>query len=1799
MPKSYRIRTEIGQDKYINVKLEQDFDQLEILSLKINESDIYTRVCSDYGVVVGRVLVNGGFGVPNAKVSVFVPLIQEDETNPIISELYPYKNLSDLNEEGYRYNLLPKDPSYSVHAATGTFPTRQEVLLDQSYIEVYDKYYKFSVKTNDSGDFMIFGVPTGTQTLVMDVDLSDIGCFSLSPQDLIDAGVASPSQVNGNRFKSSSNLSELPQIKTLNRVVEVSPFWGDVDICQFGITRVDFDLTAEANIKIEPTAVFMGSIISTSDDDALKTNCKPKNNTGNLCELVSGPGQILAIRQTIFSDQNNLPTLEEYQFEQNGKVIDGDGSFLVNVPMNIDYIVTNEFGQQILSNDPKKGIPTKGKYRFKFKWENEQGLQNEFLRANFLVPNIKEYGWTSSGNDPFDPTSTSQVTITLPAGTVTGSTIPVVGTGGYLLEDKINSSNLTVVINGQPYFGDTTSIPVTAGYTIQFISNPIDDTQSQTFNITFLPQNYFEVLKSYAFSLDWDDYADTKSAIDCEDTFYEFHYNKVYTTAMFLDRYKNGLGRARHLGIKEIDNRSCKTTVNTFPVNDAIRNFDFLFFIFNILINILTIPIIVLLFVAHLILFIWPVLKYLLIALGIYFAFDAVRDMIDWINSGVESGAFAPIGGPVVNIGLYFRIAAQASSFVFRFAFSIAFAIFAAVYLVRIKNFPRIGLPMISYSECNTCDCDCGSAEIDDDITTQSVQQSIDEQQNSDPNSGNNSVVSQANSFLAPINISQSYEIAHPNYKNPDDTEIDDNNEGPFDNNAGTSNYPSPPYQNCDFKSLLAATIDQDIEAEVVARALIDIKRIFSGYDIEYSSGQVGENVIFNNEGYLRKAPQPFILAAEDSGGYDDRSYAMPTRESYPQKLNEFNTRDKYFSGVNRIKTTVNPASGNTYYEDQVVVVLANPGTKDILGVGNLFSFQDQSLSNCQVNLTGSTLNVFGNNSITGTTLVGNTSVNVTYATSNTNNATIPISITQQTQDSTSFLQYPTDIEYFQMITGFTVSDFNNSLANFSTNGYFPKTYLNHEIGFRYCCNGGYNLFPLGPAINSLTNNVNYEVLIFVRGVDPNTSKQTIRYDISKILGNTTYGTNIVEGSYYMNIPIQGQGVGPAPKSHNTPNNNDPQLYFNSYTFTIGNDYTGFTSNLPYYYLSTDDVISNTYRPYTTWPQKNNFSISSNQYTNATSFLTLPINNGKYYGGGSFIASRFPNNPNCPGDGWNSETPNNGKQAKLEIGIPPRRLFMVYSPAYIRQTLPGVNFSDKTRIVMRSDRLPLSTKREDGIDSDTSYALHQNNNFTYYTADGQASATSNGAASDLPSGDAADSEVSSLLTTLSCDGLVPLDCYTGSGKNVGISAPGTCEIPINRVVRGCYCLLNKKYLSQVDEDIKLFLEWKTRFTITFAACRGIFAQVFQNNWINGTLYMFNFNKTSTYTLTDPTTPTYNYCKDVIVFNDINNGFYYRSSPWKKSTQEFIGKNSPTFTSGLVPPSVLNVYPGLGYNKKQIQFPTTIVDMGPRESFISEICNNNNFNSYFVDNVKSTSYQDLSDVIQVGFLSRLLNDNVRQSIIPLTNPSGGNTEGKGIIQFFNSKRQGDRIDGDFAQMFSISSEWKISPFIVENYPNPDSIFFGNDTQSDQRPVFGIFYETSQVNNAYRKNLTPGYETLNFIPSLQYYYGYPKTQDVPFYKWTIEPQSGNIFGNENNNWNTNGPFYKRGYQDLDFTTVNEYYKTTTTQLGYLTNFDSSGNPIDTPINSGNYVVGAPFHFYFGLNNGKTAIDKFVKLYITTED
>ena len=106
MTKSYRIRTTPGIDKNIRINVEQDFDLIEILSLKLKQEDVYTRFCADYGVIAGRVIANGGYGVPNVSISVFVPLSAQDENDPIISTLYPYKR---SNQKYHIRTVLRRD----------------------------------------------------------------------------------------------------------------------------------------------------------------------------------------------------------------------------------------------------------------------------------------------------------------------------------------------------------------------------------------------------------------------------------------------------------------------------------------------------------------------------------------------------------------------------------------------------------------------------------------------------------------------------------------------------------------------------------------------------------------------------------------------------------------------------------------------------------------------------------------------------------------------------------------------------------------------------------------------------------------------------------------------------------------------------------------------------------------------------------------------------------------------------------------------------------------------------------------------------------------------------------------------------------------------------------------------------------------------------------------------------------------------------------------------------------------------------------------------------------------------------------------------------------------------------------------------------------------------------------------------------------------------------------------------------------------------------------------------------------
>ena len=130
----HRISTNIGKDQKVVVELKQDYDLLEILSLKFTQTDVYSSMCADYGVVCGRISVNNGFGIPNARVSIFIPIKDEDVDDPVISALYPFTTINDRNEAGYRYNLLPSRQQHGGHAPTGTFPDQKDILTREEIL---------------------------------------------------------------------------------------------------------------------------------------------------------------------------------------------------------------------------------------------------------------------------------------------------------------------------------------------------------------------------------------------------------------------------------------------------------------------------------------------------------------------------------------------------------------------------------------------------------------------------------------------------------------------------------------------------------------------------------------------------------------------------------------------------------------------------------------------------------------------------------------------------------------------------------------------------------------------------------------------------------------------------------------------------------------------------------------------------------------------------------------------------------------------------------------------------------------------------------------------------------------------------------------------------------------------------------------------------------------------------------------------------------------------------------------------------------------------------------------------------------------------------------------------------------------------------------------------------------------------------------------------------------------------------------------------------------------------------------
>lgn len=1778
MGQSYRIRTEVGINKSINVQLDQQFEFLEILSLTLQQEDVYTKSCAQYGVVVGRVTANNGFGIPNARVSVFIPISSVDESNPIISSIYPYKLPNDKNEDGYRYNLLPYEKSYSSHAATGTLPSRLDTLTGSTAVEIYDKYYRYSVKTNESGDYMIMGVPQGNHTLVMDVDLSDIGEFSLTPQDLIRMGLATEAQVAGNRFRTSTDLNTLPQIINLVKDVEVSPLWGDPELCDIAINRVDFDLRDDANVDIQPTSVFMGSIYSTSDNLRVRPNAQPADDMGNLCSLVAGPGQILTIRQTIYQDSDGNPVLEQHQLEQSGNIIDGNGTWLTELPMNLDYFITNEFGEKVLSNDPTIGIPTKAKYRFKIKWQQSPNLSEQVRRPYYLVPNVKEYGWTNTSNDPNDN----------PSGNA-----------------KLRSSY---------YFGLSWS-----GYTDGFSKTN--------------PNNEY--------------YNRINEIINCEDTFYEFQYNKVYTVSGLIDQFKNG-GRGQFIGIKEIDSQDCDSTVNKFPVNEGFRNFDLLYFIFAIILQIIQIIGIPLLIIYHFLAFLWNnfAVPLLLFLIG-NFAVQAINNWSLLIGAIAGTAAFGATLGLIIGFG------AQAILFT------------GAVVLLGINfidivsyKFGRLKLPMMTYPDCQACECN-------PEATTPGGGQN-----DSQPQQG--LLTQLSNSGLLIDGLTE---------------------------DSVSKGFPEQEAQ------LGAITISQGMVG-------------FAGgsrYPYIYKS-TMSPAMVFPKNDFNRPGRDEKIFAYGITLPPGERINIYNTRKKYFDNTPTTTTGGPT-PGINRISVTFNyPSNINKFHYDNTLTVLSVANIEP----GTLLTFINKTLSTDSNYLWSGTSSGYTINGINGIIKSKPFKAPVSYATTQTTSSVVEydvdgvksecflnltisaitdgtltyftcpgVKIRQILSANTQYnlynenginydsltgtaeyeiissgetcqrYTYPSDIEYYQVLTAITINKKVENGQTFYTvpslgsenYGFYRELeaqtqgYLLQQVGgingsgWRYLSTGTINP-PAEPwRINISQFFSDFEsqtILILQRGVDPYSPLMPNKYGIGKILGHPKENDVMISGMTRMNTPIQ-------PLPSNSPISVQDHKIAGQ-IFTSSHFYTPGIPNVP---PSTPGL---TYSSYTT-SNVGYYGALDASYTTPTptniNKKIISFGGQPFYGYGTYNFNGYNYKYGVTNFSWNTTTgvsvqgnftdniftnltPSLPSLSKYEpdedlsgaaymyrgpfvtFDIPPKffkedfsPLNVYFSPILLPQFTATTGSNAKLTIgngqtVMRTDRLPSSdtfdvrpyTKNDLSYLNNSVSLLQQNLSFAAYSFEGGSlygsPGFSTGAQQVTPNIEGQFAEVELIKSMNTCENMVGLGCYSGDGTNFTV-APN-CQ-NYDTVESGCYVMVNRP-LIDLTKDFETFAEWGYRFRFFYGLCRGVLSQSFTNNWVNGSLYTFPIQVDTEYNLLGKATSVY--ARPLVYFDNNTNNFYYRSSPYQDTQKKFIGRS----TRGLIG----------AVNDRNLLFPTTIINLGMKDDVYQEIIFEPSSKGYIMKSLNPSSYSDTSDLVNLFVISRITNSAFLTKII-----SGFNNSLNELFSRGNSNVL--RIDGDLAQAMSINSEFGVIPFSPQFYKTSENPSPVNVVGYPNNPTIGIFYSSTTFDLQNKDYLSPG--IINFRPSnnsnaITYEYGI-KSQRVPFYQWGLNG-GGTIFGSEKNNWVTTNSIdgiFSQNYQSLsrripDSTTNPSYFMDGDAQglgdiykRGYIFGVDSSGKYSNSGGTYPNkFLVGAPNHFYFGVIKGETALDKFKTKYSVDE-
>ena len=283
-----------------------------------------------------------------------------------------------------------------------------------------------------------------------------------------------------------------------------------------------------------------------------------------------------------------------------------------------------------------------------------------------------------------------------------------------------------------------------------------------------------------------------------------------------------------------------------------------------------------------------------------------------------------------------------------------------------------------------------------------------------------------------------------------------------------------------------------------------------------------------NNLTEFKTTLSDFVRLPDDttSFGVPKKMFTYSNELPLGARINLFNTRKKYFDGLNKISVSFDSNSNPfTKHFDNTLSVLAitkfEPGTlltfvsynksndlnffKPFVPSQNGFNFQESF--DDRVGISGTTKLPTGGSMV------------VNYATTQTSSTSRTYVLSSGSTGTT--YSYPMDIEYYQVVTALTVTEYANLVANNTDPNTLSNLILNAEMDVKYDISYGPDgTIPLKFS-DYFTGYDDQFVTIIQRGVDPYSPTYINKYGLGKLFGYQNEDDLIVTGKTRLNIPIQ------------------------------------------------------------------------------------------------------------------------------------------------------------------------------------------------------------------------------------------------------------------------------------------------------------------------------------------------------------------------------------------------------------------------------------------------------------------------------------------------------------------------------------------------------------------------------------------------------------------------------------------------------------------------------------------------------